>query len=163
GGGALDGTYTFQPAATTTLAVACRNLGGWVHPHHVELSELVFAPDGTLDDPLALDDVRLAVTALVGRGPAPADDAPREVALTAQVRRCRAARTPRGSTAATRPPGTRRRSGTTSAPRRSSSGSAAAAPRCTRRRPACWPSCRRWRTGAARPCTCSAPAVPTPS
>lgn len=88
GGGALDGRYAFQPAATTTLAVACRQLGGWVHPHHVELSELVFGPDGTLDDPLALDDVRRAVTALVHRRGGPGGEpSPRQAALSGEARR----------------------------------------------------------------------------
>lgn len=73
GGGSLTGSYAFQRAATTTLEIACKNLGAWVDPHHLELSELLFDTEGCLRDALARDALTSLVRRLVGsRIPAPA-------------------------------------------------------------------------------------------
>ncbi|WP_246036720.1 MULTISPECIES: NADPH-dependent FMN reductase [Cellulomonas] len=65
GGGALQGRYEYQPGATMALEIACQNLGGWVSPRHLELSELMFDADGRLVDELARDALRTAVAGLV--------------------------------------------------------------------------------------------------
>lgn len=64
GGGALSGHYDPQPTAAYTLEIACANLGAWVSPRHVELSELAFDRDGLLVEPYAADLVRRAVLEL---------------------------------------------------------------------------------------------------
>lgn len=63
GGGSVSGHYNFQRGATTFLAIACRNLGAWVEPRHVELSELAFDVQGVMVDALA----KIEVTDLVDR------------------------------------------------------------------------------------------------
>lgn len=70
GGGALLGTYDYQPGATVTLEIACQNLGAWVSPHHLEFSELMFNRSGDLVDELARDALRTSVVGLVSPGSA---------------------------------------------------------------------------------------------
>jgi NAD(P)H-dependent FMN reductase len=65
GGGSIPGKYEFQPGATVTLEIACQNLGAWVSPRHLELSELMFDESGELVDPLGKDALRTAVLGLV--------------------------------------------------------------------------------------------------
>src|SRR5690606_17168254 len=65
GGGAITGGYEYQPGATATLEIACRNLGAWVSPRHLEFSELMFDASGALVDPLGKDALRTAVHGLV--------------------------------------------------------------------------------------------------
>lgn len=67
GGGSLTGRFHFQRAATATLDVACRNLGGWVEARHVELAELSFGLDGQIVDALARAQVHELVHRLLGR------------------------------------------------------------------------------------------------
>jgi NAD(P)H-dependent FMN reductase len=73
GGGALRGTYHSQRGATATLEIACKNLGAWVDPQHVELNELMFDTVPELRDAVGHDEVRSAVRRLLG---APALAAP---------------------------------------------------------------------------------------
>lgn len=84
GGGSLTGRFEFQRGATGLLAVACRNLGGWVESRHVELSELAFDVDGRLVDALARAQVVELVDRLLGRG-AP-DEGPPDDRLTGTAR-----------------------------------------------------------------------------
>jgi multimeric flavodoxin WrbA len=65
GGGTLTGRYTFQRGATVTLEIACKDLGAWVDPRHLEFSELLFNSDGDLIDPFACDQLRGMVTRLM--------------------------------------------------------------------------------------------------
>lgn len=66
GGGSLTGTFEFQRGAAMFLAIACRNLGAWVEPRHVELSELAFDLDGRVSDVLASLEVTHLVDRLLG-------------------------------------------------------------------------------------------------
>jgi FMN reductase len=65
GGGALSGRYSFQRGATVTMEIACKNLGAWVDPNHLEFSELMFDRRHGLTDALARDQLREAVMKLV--------------------------------------------------------------------------------------------------
>ena len=65
GGGAIAGSYEYQPGATVTLEIACQHLGAWVSPRHIEFSELAFAPTGELLDPISRDALRCAVHGLL--------------------------------------------------------------------------------------------------
>lgn len=65
GGGAIAGSYEYQPGSTITLEIACQHLGAWVSPRHLEFSELAFSPEGELVDPLAVDALRTAVRGLL--------------------------------------------------------------------------------------------------
>jgi NAD(P)H-dependent FMN reductase len=58
GGGAIAGQYDPQPAASYALEIACSNLGAWVSPRHLELSELAFDSSGALTEPLPADSLR---------------------------------------------------------------------------------------------------------
>lgn len=84
GGGSLTGHFEFQRGATAFLDIACRNLGAWVEPRHVELSELAFDVDGRLVDVLARAELSDLVDRLVGPTARPTDAA-RDSSLTAAV------------------------------------------------------------------------------
>lgn len=83
GGGSLTGHFQFQRGATAFLDIACRNLGAWVEPRHVELSELSFGVDGELTDTLA----RAQLADLVARLVAPSDHPTRNASLVAGAAR----------------------------------------------------------------------------
>jgi len=88
GGGSLTGRFEFQRGATAFLDIACRNLGAWVDPRHVELSELAFDVDGELVDALARAELSDLVDRLIGSASPPLDpaaDPTQEAPLTAAV------------------------------------------------------------------------------
>ncbi|WP_329070353.1 NADPH-dependent FMN reductase [Amycolatopsis sp. NBC_01480] len=65
GGGALNGSYSFQRGGTGTLDIACKNLGAWVDPRHLEFSELHFDTDSNLHDAVSRDQLRSGVRRLL--------------------------------------------------------------------------------------------------
>lgn len=65
GGGGLAGHYEPQPTANYALEIACTNLGAWVSPRHIELSELAFDETGAIVEPYAADAVHGTVRELL--------------------------------------------------------------------------------------------------
>lgn len=71
GGGAIAGHYEPQPTANYALEIACTNLGAWVSPRHLELSELAFDATGRLVDPYSIDAVKRAIAEILAKETVP--------------------------------------------------------------------------------------------
>jgi hypothetical protein len=67
----LAGHYEPQPTANYALEIACTNLGAWVSPRHLELSELAFDATGRLVDPYSIDAVKRAIAEILAKETVP--------------------------------------------------------------------------------------------